>query len=149
LIRLEPPQRLAVLCVERDEGASAVAEEDQSTSRRHQAAADDAAGDVRQLPRDLAGLNVHRAKGFTACTRFPIATCRAAVERLACLPPFVVLRIEGAGFLAEQIKKSSQRTERGRGPVGGASVCGAHAAAFSGWIDIWHRFGPAVGADTA
>ena len=61
---VEVPQRLSVVRVRRDKRAVAIAIEDQAAGGRHQAAAQNPAADVRDLPGRFSGLNVDRFRNF-------------------------------------------------------------------------------------
>src|SRR5438552_17897818 len=96
------PEQRPGFCVGRDEGAGAVAIENQPAGRGHETASQDAASDVRYLPNRFPGLNVDGLEQLAGCRVAPRA---AAVERLTHLPPVVVLRIDRARFFCEHVEQ--------------------------------------------
>ena len=148
LAGVEVPEELMGLGVGGHEGAVAIAVEDQAAGSRHQAAAQDAAADIRNLPGHLAGLNIDGLEEFAA--GFAGSAARAsAVERLAGLPPLVVLAVDVAGLLGKHIKKAGGRVVGIGGPVGGASHRGTDQLAFDGGRVAGQEVGPSVRADAA
>src|SRR5262249_36735988 len=148
---MEIPESLSAARVGRGERAAVIAEEDQASVSRKQpapAAALEIVRNVRDLPCDLAGLNVDRADvalgGLAGDAASP-----AAVEGFARLPPRRRLGENRAGFSGHHVKQSCCTIVRRGHPVRGPGYVWAGFRTLNGGLGAGQDLGAAVRTDAA
>src|SRR6266404_9556918 len=86
---VEMPKQLSALGIRGDKGAAAVSIEHQPAGRRQQAALQDSATNVRDLPNGLASLDIERLQGFSPSIVAGRTARAAAIERFPRFPPLI------------------------------------------------------------
>src|SRR5690348_18049429 len=145
---MEVPQQLPVPGVNRGEGAAIVAIENQAPGCADQSAPRAAPADLRNLPRDLTGLDVDRSQELLRwiAESQPRA---ASIKRLARFPPRVRLRKNRARLPHHHVEQPSGRTISRRHPVGRPRSSRTRLGPLHRWFLSRNKNRPALRVDTA
>src|SRR5258708_21323496 len=148
LIRLERPETLAGLRVDRDQAAAVLADEDEAGGGRQGSAPGSRRTGLRQLPRHLSRPDVGRAQDPLRLGLGRRALGSAQVGPSALPLPLVALGVDAALLDRLQVIETGRGVEGRRVPVGRAVLRGTHLRPRRRRLLTRNLHGTAVGADT-